>query len=355
MKVEHSEVAQNKVTMKVEATAEEVDRALTDGVDVFLARVGAKPLDAGEDALAGMALRFGENRAERALSDAVINYLLPFALEQEHLVPACSPVPETSPIPEAGKPFAFSVTVFTRPELELSSYEPPVVTVKREYTTDREIDERILAIAQQAATTEENPVTGMPQPVTPSITDAWVAENFPVEDINTVAELRTQLKRMLDSMKENDMERQKVNAAVAKLSERLVGDVPSEIVETMKKDMIAGIEEDLLAEGKMLDVVLKDQQITRELFEQSMEEQARATLMEGLTMDAVFRHEHLELTDADIEDTIGAIASTADPSDREAAANRLREMGRTPAIEEVAKRMKAGTWIADHAKITIEL
>lgn len=355
MKVQHSESGQSKVTMSVEATAEEVDRALTDGVDVFLARVGAKPLTPGEDPLEAMKARFGDERAERALSDAVINYLLPFALEQEKLIPACSPMPNESPIPEPSSPFAFTVTVFTRPELELSSYEPVEVTVKREYTSDREVDDRILAIAQQAATTEPNPVTGMPQPVTPSITDEWVAEFFPVPEINTVGELRAQIKRMLDAMKENEMEREKVNAAVSKLSERLVGDIPAEIVETMKKDMIAGIEEDLLSEGKMLDVVLKDQQIPRERFEQSMEDQARMTLVEGLTMDAVFRHENLALSDEDIEDTINAIASTADPSDREAAVARLRDMGRTPAIEEVAKRMKAGTWIAEHAKITVEV
>lgn len=355
MKIEKSELAPNKVKLVAEASVEEADRALSDGVDVFLARVGAKPLAEGESPLEAMKVRFGEERAERALSDAAINYLLPFALEQEKLIPACSPLPEESPMPKPGEPFAFTVTVFTRPELELSSYEPPEIVVQREHTSEREIDDQILAIAKQATTTEDNAVTGMPQPVTPAITDTWVAENFPVKDINTVAELRAQIKRMLEAMKESDMEREKVNASVSKLAERLVGEVPAEIIETMKKDMIAGIEEELLSnEGKMLDVVLKDQGITREQFDESMETRARATLMEGLTMDAVFRHENLEITDEDVEDTIQAISSTADPSDREAAAQRLRDMGRTPAIEEVAKRMKAGTWIAQHAKITIE-
>lgn len=355
MKVTHEEQGQSKIVMHVEATVEEVNRALSDGVDVFFARVGAMPLAPGEAPIDAMKKRFGEERAEKAMSDAVINYLLPFALEKEGFIPACSPVPEDSPLPEADKPFSFSATVFTRPELELSSYEPVEVTIKRPAVTDADVDDQLLGIAQQATAMQTDPVSGAQTPVTPAITDAWVAENFPIASINTVRELRAQIKQMLEAMNAQELEREKVNAAVAKLSERLVGDVPAEIIETMKKDMIAGIEEDLIGEGKLLDVVLKEQEIPREQFEQSMESQARMTLVEGLTMDAVFRHENLGITDADIEDTVNAIASTASPDDREAAAARLREMGRTPAVEEVAKRMKAGTWIAEHAKITIEV
>ena len=302
--------------------------------------------------------RFGPERADRALSDAVMNHLLPEALRQSGLEPACSPMPVGEPTPADGEPFSFSATVFVLPQLELSDYETPVaVTVERVYASEHDVDQQLLALAAHFSTTEKSQLTGNEVRSLPAIDDEWVATVYPVPTINTVADLRAQLRTYLDRFNEDDFENRTVNAAVAALSERLEGEAPRQVVEILGRDMIADVEEEILAnEGKALNTALKEQGVKREDFDRAMFAQARDSVMESLTLDAVFRHEGMQVSDDDIEQAIARIASTAgDEGQVLAAQASLREMGRTPQLEEVARRLKAGQWIEAHAQVTVQV
>lgn len=358
MKTRKSKASESRYLIFVETEAPETDAAIREGVPMFLDRVHASQLGEGEDLHEGLVKRFGEERADQALSDAVMNYLLPLALRNLELEPACSPVPVGEPTPHAGEPFSFEANVYVLPQMELSDYETPVsVSVERSYTTESEIDQQLLALAAHFSTVGESELTGNQVRTMPAIDDEWVATVYPVPGINTVEDLRAQLRNRLDTYKESDFENRKVNAAVAALSQRLEGEAPQEIVDIIAKDMIADVEEEVLAEqGKVLDTVLKEQKIKREDFDRAMYDRACDSVREGLTMDAVFRHEGMEVTDGDIEDAIRRISANAgDEAAVLQAQTNLREMGRTPELVEVARRLKAGQWIADHAQITVEV
>lgn len=358
MKTQKSRASESRYLITVETTGEETDAAIRAGVPQFLDRVHASQLGEDEGLREGLAKRFGEERTDQALSDAVMNYLLPLALRDLGLEPACSPVPVGEPTPREGEPFAFQANVYVLPEMELSDYETPVsVTVERSYTTESEVDQQLMALAAHFSTLERSELTGNEVRSMPAIDDEWVATVYPVPGINTVEELRAQLRHRLDVYKESDFENRKVNAAVAALSARLEGQAPQEIVDIIAKDMIADVEEEVLAEqGKVLDTVLKEQKIKREDFDRAMYDRARDSVLEGLTMDAVFRHEGMAITDDDIEDAIRRISGNAgDEAAVLQAQSSLREMGRTPELVEVARRLKAGQWIADHAQVTVEV
>ena len=358
MKTRKSKASESRYLIFVETEAPETDAAIREGVPMFLDRVHASQLGEDEDLHEGLVKRFGEERADQALSDAVMNYLLPLALRNLELEPACSPVPVGEPTPHVGEPFSFEANVYVLPQMELSDYETPVsASVERSYTTESEIDQQLLALAAHFSTVGESELTGNQVRTMPAIDDEWVAAVYPVPGINTVEDLRAQLRNRLDTYKESDFENRKVNAAVAALSQRLEGEAPQEIVDIIAKDMIADVEEEVLAEqGKVLDTVLKEQKIKREDFDRAMYDRARDSVREGLTMDAVFRHEGMEVTDGDIEDAIRRISANAgDEAAVLQAQTNLREMGRTPELVEVARRLKAGQWIADHAQITVEV
>ena len=358
MKTQKSQASESRYLIAVETTGEETDAAIRAGVPQFLDRVHASQLSEGEGLREGLVKRFGEERADKALSDAVMNYLLPLALRDLELEPACSPVPVGEPTPRAGESFSFQANVYVLPEMELSDYDTPIsVTVERTYTTESEIDQQLLALAAHFSMLEKSELTGNEVRNMPTIDDEWVATVYPVPGINTVEDLRAQLRHRLEAYKESDFENRKVNAAVAALSQRLEGEAPQEIVDIIAKDMIADVEEEVLAEqGKVLDTVLKEQKIKREDFDRAMYDRARDSVLEGLTMDAVFRHEGMDVMDDDIEDAIRRIAGNAgDEAAVLQAQSSLREMGRTPELVEVARRLKAGQWIADHAQVTVEV
>lgn len=358
MKTEKEQQSEFRYLITVELTASETEDAINEGVPAFLERVQSMPLEADEDLYEGLVRRFGDERADRALADAVINYVLPKALRQLDLEPACSPVPLQEQPPMKGEAYAFQARVYVLPEAEIADYDTPVeVTVMRSYTTEDEIDQQLMALAVSFASEEESALTGNEVRTVPTIDDAWVKTVYPLPDINTVHDLRAQIRSHLDRLKEEEFENQKVNAAVAALATRLSCGPIDEIVEIIGRDMIASIEEEILAhEGKILDVALKEQKISREDFDRAMFERARNSVREGLTMDAVFRHEGMEITADDLEDTIQRITSGAQTLEEAMEAQAaLREQGRSPELVQVARRLKAGRWIGDHARVTIEI
>lgn len=358
MQTEKKKVSDSCYLITVNLTADETDKAIEEGVPAFLERVQSMPFEEGEELHAGLVRRFGDERADRALADSVINYVLPAALRDLELEPACSPVPVEEPTPQKGQPYSFQANTYVLPQVELSDYETPVsVTVKRFFTTEDEIDQNLLALAAHFSTIEQSPLTGNDVRNMPTIDDEWVAKVYPVPFINTVADLRSQIRTRLDAQKDEEFENQKVNAAVAALSARLEGEPPTEIVNIIFKDMVANIEESVLAnEGKILNVVLKEQKIKREDFDRGILQRARESVLEGMTMDAVFRHEGMEITDEDIEQAIQRMtAGAGDEGQVLQAQTALREMGRTPELVEVARRLKAGQWIGEHANVTEEV
>lgn len=358
MQTAKKQVSDSCYLITVELTADETDKAIEEGVPQFLDRVQSMQLEEGESLHDGMVRRFGAERADRALADAVINHVLPAALNEAGLEPACSPVPLEEPTPQQGQPYAFRANVYVLPPVELSDYDTPVqVTVKRSFTTEDEIDQQLLALAAHFSTIEQSTLTGNDVRNIPTIDDNWVKNVYPVPFINTLADLRAQLRNHLDAQKNEEFENQKVNAAVNELSKRLEGEPPEEIVDIIFKDMVANIEEDVLAnEGKILNVVLKEQKIKREDFERGIRQRARESVLKGMTMDAVFRHEDMEIADDDLEAAIQKMTvGNGDEGQVLQAQTALREMGRTPELVEVARRLKAGQWIADHAQVTEEV
>lgn len=358
MQTEKKQVSDSCYLITVNLTPDETAQAVKEGVPEFLERVQSMPFEEGEELRAGLVRRFGDERADRALADAVINHVLPAALRQTGLEPACSPVPLEEPTPQESQPYAFQAHVYVLPQVELSDYDTPVeVTVKRFYTTEDEIDQQLLALAAHFSTVSQSPLTGNDVRNIPTIDDEWVAKVYPVPFINTVDDLRAQLRTHLDAQKSDEFENQKVNAAVSVLSQRLQSQPPEEIVQIVFKDMVANIEESVLAnEGKILNVVLKEQKIKREDFDRGILDRARESVREGMTMDAVFRHEGMDVTDDDIEQAIQRMTvGNGDEAEVMQAQAALREMGRTPELVEVARRLKAGQWIGAHANVTEEV
>jgi trigger factor len=76
--------------------------------------------------------------------------------------------------------------------------------------------------------------------------------------------------------------------------------------------------------------------------------QTRETLVQGFSLDALFRHEKMTLTQDDLLATCHAMNPQGNPKQM---LKQVEDAGRGFALRESAQRMKANRWLVDHAKI----
>lgn len=86
----------------------------------------------------------GAQAVVATVTDDVVNELYPIAMDELDLIAMGQPEIETATdLVEAGKPFSFTATVSTRPELELENFEPVTVKLPATEATEAEIDAQI--------------------------------------------------------------------------------------------------------------------------------------------------------------------------------------------------------------------
>jgi trigger factor len=77
--------------------------------------------------------------------------------------------------------------------------------------------------------------------------------------------------------------------------------------------------------------------------------QTRQMLVQGFSLDSVFRHEGLVLNDEDIEAACHAMNPQVNPKRLR---QELEQNGRGFVLRETAERLKANKYLVDHANIT---
>ena len=77
--------------------------------------------------------------------------------------------------------------------------------------------------------------------------------------------------------------------------------------------------------------------------------QTRQMVVQGYSLDALFRHEKMELTDEDVM----AACRSMNAQNPEMVKQMAEQSGSMFALREVAERMKANKWLLDHAEVTV--
>jgi trigger factor len=87
-------------------------------------------------------------------TEDVINAAYPAIIEQENLFPQGQPTFGEAGMVEPGKAFSFDFEISTKPEVELSSYEPVEIELPEEEATEAEMNEQIDALLSHYKTSE---------------------------------------------------------------------------------------------------------------------------------------------------------------------------------------------------------
>ncbi|MEG0776954.1 MAG: trigger factor [Raoultibacter sp.] len=183
--------------------------------------------------------------------------------------------------------------------------------------------------------------------VIPAVTDAWVATNLPM--FGTAARLRENIEERLTEARKKEYDMYQQSLAMAELSKRFEGKIEDPIYAAMQKTQVEQIRAQVQQQGMTMEQFM-EQQGGEQQFGMMMMMQVRQTLVQGYSLDALFRHEKMVLTDADILATCEMMS----PQQPEALKEEMVNTGRMFALREIAERQKAAAWLLAHADVTIE-
>lgn len=190
-------------------------------------------------------------------------------------------------------------------------------------------------------------VSEIQKKVIPAITDEWMSKNMPL--FGSVKKLRGAIRAQMEDARRGEYEIFKRQMAAAELAERFEGKIEDALYEAMRDTLNNNLNAQLARQG-----ISREQFITQNGGEQQfgmmLMMEARRNLVEGFALDALFRHEKLEVSDDDILDA----CRTIDPQQPERMKEQMLKSGYGYALHESASRIKANKWLVEQANISIQ-
>jgi FKBP-type peptidyl-prolyl cis-trans isomerase (trigger factor) len=344
MKTTVDKLGEGRVKIKVEATPEEVNEALEQGIGLLARQSGIKlPSSTLDDVRKTLAGIMGDEQTDRFIEIAVINYLVPFALDDAGVTAQSSPDIMPEGVVAANHPYTFTFETFVTVPHKLSSFDNVKVKLQAlTEVTDEEVDAQIKMLARAMAKDGEE---------VPEITDEWVQSLQLDKPAKTVDDLRELMRQAGGKYKVDTYERDRRTAVMKAWGERVVGDFPDSQVEAYMKGMIADMETQLSAQGSSVEEERKRQNLTEEQFDQMMYEDALSMLKSAAALDAIAEHAGLVPDMEMLQKAAEMLQPDDDPAETVDAYER---MGRGSILRLNAQRMMAADWAAEHADVHAE-
>lgn len=163
-----------------------------------------------------------------------------------------------------------------------------------------------------------------------------------------VEDMRNQMRRNIGMQKAEQLPHLKIDRAADAIVERLVGDIPEYYVDFIRQDVGRELVQNLEERGTNLQQWMLQNQMQADKMKEDVDTEARRRAAIDCALEAIFAHEGMELTDADIE------ALFAGEDDGEEKLASWREANRMSNLRKMARQRKATQWLVDNAIVEIE-
>lgn len=182
--------------------------------------------------------------------------------------------------------------------------------------------------------------------VAPVIDDEWVAQNLPM--YRGLAGLRASIGEQVDGQRRAQYDEYVRGVAADELSKRFTGRIADEVYEGTARTLVANLRAQVAAEKTTWEQFVQ-QNGGEQQMNMMMMMQTRAMLTQGFALDALFNHEGMAISDADIEE----VCAQLNPQNPKMARERMEEMGHGFTLRESAERLHANKWLVEHADIKV--
>jgi trigger factor len=170
---------------------------------------------------------------------------------------------------------------------------------------------------------------------------------------DTLEEYRADVREKLDSAKATGHDRRVEIEALRLIADRLEGEVPEEMVDSRAGSMLREFLENLESRGISPQQYIEATGAAPEQIEADIKEQAAVRVREELALEALFRMQSLEVTDADVTEAIVSM-SGGDEVQGERMRESLTENGVLPLVREQLVHQKALAWLLDAVTVIEE-
>lgn len=188
----------------------------------------------------------------------------------------------------------------------------------------------------------------MQKKIIPTLDDAWVEEHLPM--YHDVAALRGGITDNMMAERSAQYEGMKLQIAASELAKRFKGRIDDAVYEAMRSSLLANLQGQLQQQNVPFEQFVQSQGGEQQ-FGMFMMMQTREMLVQGYALDALYRHEKMTLTDADLDEACQAM----NPQNPAGARRDMEESGRGFALREAAERLKVNKWLLEHAEVTVEV
>ena len=190
-------------------------------------------------------------------------------------------------------------------------------------------------------------VLEMQKKVTPAITDEWVKKYMPM--YKSLDDFRGSIRDSIEKQTRDQYDDYTRQLAASELAKRFQGHIADEVYEAMREQLMTQVRQTAQQQGKTLDAFIEEQG-GQQQFGMMMMMQIRELLVQGFALDALFRHEHLVVSDDDINEACHLMNPQINPK---MLRQRLEQTGRGFMLRESAERLCANKWLVEHANITV--
>jgi trigger factor len=170
---------------------------------------------------------------------------------------------------------------------------------------------------------------------------------------DTVEDVRADVRKKLDERKAFGRMRDTERRALEALAERMEGEAPEAMVIAQRDRMLREFFNNLQQDGVSLKDYVSSTGVDPERIQADIEAEARIRVRHELALEALFRMQGLEVTDADVDAELADIAQSADKTADELRAS-WEEAGILAVLEEQVMQRKSVEWLLDHVEMTEE-
>ena len=183
--------------------------------------------------------------------------------------------------------------------------------------------------------------------VIPAINDEWVAKNMPM--FPNLEMMKGAIRKQLEDARSFEYTQYQRQIAASELAKRFEGKIADEVYEAMRQVMLESLQRQVAQQGMDMNAFIQ-QNGGEQQFGMLLMMQTRQNLIEGYSLDALYRHEKLSIDDDDLTEAARAM----DPQNPKKVKEHMLNSGYGYALRESASRIKASKWLIEHADITIE-
>jgi trigger factor len=156
MKVTRSETPDGKIELQITASASKVQEAIQ-FVDFQLAMQNGIALQSPETLTAAVREKVGDAFYDSFIGVQVTQFLTPFAITAEKLAIIGAPeITSTDVTVTPGEELGFTVVATPRPSYEMDDFSPVSIRIPRARIDDSEIDQQLVMLAENHATSEKD-------------------------------------------------------------------------------------------------------------------------------------------------------------------------------------------------------